>query len=117
MDTDKYIIHICRRNDWDEGQTGGKYQALSLGNEGFIHCSRPEQVLTVINRFYQDVPDLILLWIDPDLVAAEIRWEAADGEIFPHLYGPLNTHAVVAVREVFPDPDGVYRAEININQN
>jgi uncharacterized protein (DUF952 family) len=114
MDTDKHIVHICTRKEWEEAQARGEYRPLSLENEGFIHCSRPEQVLTVINRFYQAVPDLILLWIDLHLIAAEIRWEAADGEMFPHLYGPLNTHAVVAVREIFPDPDGVYRSEIKI---
>jgi uncharacterized protein (DUF952 family) len=52
---------------------------------------------------------LLLLWIDPRQVDAEIRWEAVDGEEYPHLYGSLNLDAVIAVDEVSPDADGVYR--------
>lgn len=108
------IVHICTRSDWEHAKENGIYQPPSMDIEGFIHCSRPEQVLTVINRFYADVPDLILLWIDPKRVAAEIRWEESDGDIFPHLYGPLNINAVIAVKDISADPDGVYRVEIKL---
>ncbi len=111
---EEHIVHICTRTDWENAKETEKYQPPSLESEGFIHCSRPEQVLTVINRFYAQVPDLILLWINPNRVAAEIRWEASDGDIFPHIYGPLNINEVVAVRDIFPDPDGVYRGEVKL---
>ncbi len=107
--TSEFIVHICTRNDWKSAKTAGEYRAASLAIEGFIHCSRPDQVLSVVNRFYGDMPDLILLWIDPQRVNAEIRWEPADGDVFPHLYGPLNLTAVEKVTEFESDPDGVYR--------
>ncbi len=94
------IVHICPRQDWLAARGTGVYRAGSLEKEGFIHCSRPEQVLAVANRFYRGVPDLVLLWIDPAQVIAEIRWEAADGEVYPHVYGVLNTDAVEAVSEL-----------------
>lgn len=109
MNTTDYIVHICPPGDWLKAQDAGVYRAESLGSEGFIHCSRPAQALDVLNRFYQGVPDLLLLWIDPRQVDAEIRWEAVDGDEFPHLYGPLNLDAVIAVDEVSPDANGVYR--------
>ena len=111
MDKEKYIVHICTRKDWQEAQAAGQYQPPSLKNEGFIHCSRPNQAITVVNRFYRQVPELILLWINPELIDAEIRWEAADGEVFPHIYGPLAINAVLTVRNILPDPDGEYRTE------
>jgi uncharacterized protein (DUF952 family) len=80
-----------------------------LANEGFIHCSRPEQVLDVLNRFYSHLPDLVLLWIDPEVVQAEIRWENVDGEAFPHIYGPLDIDAVIAVGNLDPDEEGIFR--------
>ena len=109
MNTSDYIVHICPQGDWLKAQDAGVYRAESLGTEGFIHCSRPAQALDVLNRFYQGVLDLLLLWIDPRQVEADIRWEAVDGDEFPHIYGPLNLDAVIAVDELSPDADGVYR--------
>ena len=103
------IVHICTRSDWEKAKTTGEYRPASLETEGFIHCSRMDQVLEVVNRFYADVPDLVLLWIDPQRVDAEVRWEPVDGDVFPHLYGPLKVEVVVAVKNLIPDPDRVYR--------
>ena len=107
--TEDWIVHLTTRQAWDTAQEIGGYYASSLDTEGFIHCSRPGQVLAVANRFYRDLPDPVLLWIDAGLVTAEIRWEAADGEIFPHIYGAINLDAVMQVRDLTPDPDGIFR--------
>jgi len=103
------ILHVCTRQDWQAAQTRGEYLAESLDTEGFIHCSRPDQVLAVVNQFYSNVPDLILLWIDPNQLLAELRWESALDDEYPHIYGPLNLDAVQAVTRLSPDTDGVYR--------
>ena len=102
------IVHICERGAWEAAQSSGKYRPASLDIEGFIHCSRPEQVLDVVNQFYREVPDLLLLWIDPDKVRAEIRWEVARGETFPHIYGPLDIQAVSVATSLLPDENGNY---------
>lgn len=96
---DSLIVHICPRSVWEAARATGAYAAPSLEQVGFIHFSHPEQVDTVIKRYYSQVPDLVLLWVDPTLLDAEVRHEAADGETFPHLYGPLNLDAVVMVKE------------------
>jgi uncharacterized protein (DUF952 family) len=103
------IVHLCRCGEWDAALEAGEYQAASLQEVGFIHCSRPEQMLWVANRYFHGMDELALLWIDPHRVACEIRWETADGQVFPHIYGPLNLEAVVAVGELSPDPDGTFR--------
>ncbi len=102
------IVHICERGAWEAAQDSGEYRPESLDYEGFIHCSRPEQLLDVVNRFYKDVPELLLLWIDTDKVKAVIRWEAADDEAFPHIYGPLDIKAVTVVTGLLPDENGNY---------
>jgi uncharacterized protein (DUF952 family) len=103
------IVHIAARRDWVQAQLSGEYRAASLATEGFIHGSRPEQVLRVANRFYGGIPDLVVLWIDPQRLSAPIRYEASDGELFPHIYGALNLESVIRVCELSPDTDGVYR--------
>jgi uncharacterized protein (DUF952 family)/GNAT superfamily N-acetyltransferase len=102
------LVHLCPRQDWEAARQVGEYRPPSLISEGFIHCSRPEQVLGVANRFYSGIPDLVLVWIDPVRVKAEIRWEAADGQVYPHIYGPLNLEAAVDLRLFLPDRDGIF---------
>ena len=80
----------------------------TLEEVGFIHCSQRSQVEPVANAVYQGAEDLVLLSIDPDRVRSEIRYEHVDGwdEPFPHIYGPLNTDAVVDVSPFSPGPAG-----------
>lgn len=103
------IVHICETLAWDEAKRAGEYRPPSVDAEGFIHASLPEQVLGVANRFYAGQNDLLLLWIDPQRLRASIHYEPADGELFPHIYGPLNLDAVQIVLAFPADADGVFR--------
>jgi uncharacterized protein (DUF952 family) len=109
------IYHIATRADWEQARTDGEYTRSSLdrtlADEGFIHASQASQVARTANKFYRDVPgDLVLLVIDTGLLRAEVRYEEVPGaELpFPHIYGPLNTGAVVAARPFAPGPDGTF---------
>ena len=108
------IFHIARQADWEAAVNAGTYRESTLGRtleqEGFIHCSQRQQVAGVANAFYRDVDGLVLLVIDVDRVGAEVRYEAVgDGtEPFPHIYGPLNVDAVVAVHRFEPGRDGTF---------
>jgi release factor glutamine methyltransferase len=103
------IVHLCQRKEWLEALRRGIFQDRSLLQDGYIHCSRPVQILDVANRFYKGIPDLILLWIDPDRLTSQVRWETADSNLFPHLYGPLNLDAVITVSDLKLEVDGNYR--------
>ncbi len=104
------IVHIYSTEDWKSAQIAGEYRAESLKTEGFIHCSRPEQVVEVANRYYAGRFDLLLLWIDPTKLTAELRWEPSEGDVYPHLYGHLNLDAILTSTEFPPDTDGVFRS-------
>ena len=104
------IVHICSKKDWQTAQAVGQYWAASLDLEGFIHCSRPEQIIEVANRYYKGSSDLVLLWIDPTKLAPELRWEPSDEDVYPHLYGPLNLSAVRGITAFLPDVDGIFRS-------
>lgn len=112
------IYHIAEREAWIEAKARGSYHPPSLASEGFIHCSRLDQVLAVTNDFYRGETDLQLLCIDESKTAAELRWEApahpqpesATASFreasFPHLYGPLNLEAVVGVYDFVESENG-----------
>jgi len=109
--SDEFILHICTQQAWEQAQQAGKYSPPSLVSEGFIHCSRPEQIVPVANLFYRGTVDLVLLWIDPQKVEHEIRWEIVGEQLFPHIYGPLNLQAVCKVKDYPADPDGRFSQE------
>lgn len=95
------IYHIVSAKSWAEQASDLTYEAESLQTEGFIHLSQKEQVAGVLNRYYQQVPDLLLLHIDAAKLTHELRYEAAtNDELFPHLYGPLNKDAVVKTENI-----------------
>lgn len=103
------LVHLCTRAAWQEAMDSGSYQPDSLEAEGFIHLSRPDQILKVANAFYRGLHDAILLWIDPARLEAALRWEAVDDDVFPHLIGPLNLDAVLSTSDIKPDGNGMYQ--------
>ena len=104
------ILHITQRADWEAAQRSGQYRADSLASEGFIHCSKPGQILRVAGTFYAGQHGLALLVIDPARLKAELRWETPPeaAEPFPHVYGPINLEAVINVLDFEPAPDGKF---------
>lgn len=100
------LFHIVDRATWDRVRDGREYRAASLATEGFIHLSGDRQWLATANRFFRGRTDLVLLVIAPDRLAAEVRYEPADGDQFPHLFGPLNVDAVIEAHALPLDADG-----------
>ncbi len=104
------IYHITSRQDWEDAQRAGQYQAPSLAHEGFIHASTGEQVGNTANRYYHGQAGLVLLVIDTEKVNAEVRFDPVmlNGvqTHFPHIYGPLNLDAVINVLDFAPDANG-----------
>ena len=100
------LFHIVDRATWDRVRGDGEYRAASLETEGFIHLSGDRQWLATANRFFRGRGDLVLLVIVPDRLTAEVRYEPADGDHFPHLYGPLNLDAVLDAHPLPLGDDG-----------
>jgi uncharacterized protein (DUF952 family) len=94
------LFHIASGDAWLATQTAGEYRTPSLAEIGFIHLSTQAQWLATLGRFYRGVPGLVLLVIDSDRLNAPLRFERADGEDFPHLYGALPLEAVLEVRQL-----------------
>jgi uncharacterized protein (DUF952 family) len=93
---------------------------VSLDSEGFIHCSTAEQVCGVANAFYAGRRDLVLLLVDPAPLGDALRFElpidprtgttdTSATERFPHVYGPIDLDAVLAVADFVPGADGRFQ--------
>lgn len=107
------ILHICYKEDWEQAQFLGEYRGNLTTVEGFIHCSKPEQIIEVANTLFKGQNDLFLLVIDEDKIKAEIKYEdpgdlEPTGKLYPHIYGPLNFDAVISVKDFQPDSKGLF---------
>ena len=104
------IHHVAEGVHWLAAQRSGEYRQSTLGRtleeEGFIHCSTPEQLPAVLDRYYSRYAgNLVLLTVDPARLTAPLRWDVVDtltGERFPHVYGPIIPDAVTAIRVLHP---------------
>lgn len=95
------IYHIVTTTDWANQQSSNEYEADSLYTEGFIHCSTKSQIEGVLERYYQQAPDLLLLHVDEEKVKSKILYESStNDELFPHVYGPITKDAVITVATI-----------------
>jgi uncharacterized protein (DUF952 family) len=101
------VFHIARASDWEVALGQGSYRVSTLGRtldqEGFIHCSFRGQVAGVRDRFYAGLDGLLVLAVDVDRLGpgSAVRLEdVGTGELFPHVYGPIEVDAVVAVTPI-----------------
>jgi glutathione S-transferase len=97
------LHHLALASEWEDALRSGSYHSstrgLGLAEVGFIHASFEHQLAATHARFFADAPDMVRLQIDPARLAVPLALESApdSDELFPHLYGPLNLEAVVAV--------------------
>lgn len=92
------LYHIVSVADWATFEGKPAYEAASLQTEGFIHLSLKEQVAGVLDRYYRQRQDLLLLHLEPARLIHDVKFEVStNNERFPHLYGPINKEAVIAV--------------------
>ena len=97
-------------DEWTSAKAAGIYSPKAFPVDGFIHCSKPEQVIQVANLRFRCQSGLGLVFIETDKVEAEIIYENLEGgeQLFPHIYGQLNVDAVVRVAKFEPDEDGYF---------
>jgi uncharacterized protein (DUF952 family) len=97
------ILHIATPGEWAAAQRSGSVAPASLTGEGFVHCSTRAQLPATLERHFRGAGPLVVLVLDPDAIAADLRWdESYLGERFPHVYAPIPVAAVVAVEDVTP---------------
>lgn len=102
-------FHLTPETVWLGQADAATYQPEPFATEGFIHCTDGEaNLIDVANRYYRRDPrPHVVLVIDLERVTAPVRYEDPE-RFFPHLYGPLNREAVVAVRAIDRGDDGTF---------
>ena len=96
------IYHVTTKSEWLTALQNGFYVAPSLQLEGFIHCSKAEQVSGVLERYFNGKTDLVKLVIDTSKLKNKLQFDFSPSvnEEFPHVYGTINVDAVIEVQNL-----------------
>jgi len=108
---DAATLHLVPEDVWLAQNEECHYQPEGFSTEGFIHCTHGRDfVVEVGNRYYRDDPrPYLVLEVDLERVAAPVVYED-DERRFPHIYGPLERHAVRRAYRVERAADGTFIA-------
>ena len=97
-----HIFHIADQKTWQGAKDNPEYLGDTLSIHGFIHCCTSEQIERVLKKWFEGKENLVLLELDTDILSAPIKYENLEGgeELFPHIYGPINTNAVISEKSI-----------------
>ena len=122
------ILHITTQKEWENAQIKGEYTSPSLLTDGFIHCSTINQTVDTANLFFKGQDGLILLCIDEEKLESEYKYEGPAGapgkpndhridNLFPHIYGSINSSAVIKVLNFPSDENGYFKLPQELNND
>ena len=112
----KYIYKIIDNDELKKAKLSGQYSGSSKDiQDGYIHFSGQEQVLSTLKKYYPGMKNLTLLKVET-LKLDHLIWEqASDGNFFPHLYSPLNLSNVINEYEISLDNEGNHKLPDDLN--
>lgn len=95
------IYHITTQTRWDELSLQEDFAPEAYEIEKFIHCCEARQIQSVLERYFKDTVNILVLCLDPNKLKSPLRYEpATNNELFPHVYGPINKDAIVGMQKM-----------------
>ena len=107
----RLTYHLTPRAWWEAADPDAPLRAPSLDAEGFIHCTdgAAEMVATANRHYAEDPREFVILTVDLDRITSVWRVEDAR-RIYPHIFGPIDRAAIIAVVPAPRDEDGIFLA-------
>jgi uncharacterized protein (DUF952 family) len=105
----RLAYHGTPKQYFESLDPGKPYVPEPFDREGFIHTTEGREAVSItLTRYYKaSAEPWVVLYIDQDRVTSPIRYDDP-AEVFPHIYGPLNRDAIVAVKAIERAPDGTF---------
>lgn len=102
------IYKIAPRPLWDEAVATGIFAGAPVDiADGYIHFSTAAQLRETARLHFRGQDDLVVIAFDGAAFGAALRYEASrNGQLFPHLYGPLAADRAKAVWPLERDEAG-----------
>lgn len=108
---DRLVYKIAPRALWEAAEATGVFAGASVDFEdGFIHLSSAAQVKETARLYFAEQSDLLLIGVETAALGEALKWEPSrGGDLFPHLYAPLEFSAVDFVVPLPIGPDGAHQ--------
>ena len=105
----KTIYKISPRAEWQGAIAAGTFTGAPVDlADGFIHFSTAGQVAETATKHFRGQADLLLIAVDATALGNSLKWEPSrGGDLFPHLYGPLDVKHARATFELALGDDDV----------
>ena len=105
----EFIFKIIDKEEWQKAKQTGVYNGSDNDKkDGYIHFSEEDQVSETLKKHYPNKENLILLRINA-FKLEHLLWEqASNGDMYPHLYSPLDIKNVVDEFDLSLDDDGTH---------
>jgi uncharacterized protein (DUF952 family) len=102
------IYHMCPAEAWTEAVRQGEYRGgADDRRDGFLHFSTADQVAESARCHRAGQAGLVLIVVESDRLGARLKWEKSrGGDLFPHLYGPLDPAEVTSFHPLPLGPNG-----------
>ncbi len=102
------IYKIAPATLWREAEARGRFFGAPVDlTDGFIHFSTAEQTRETAAKHFAGEADLLLIAVEAEALGDALIWERSrGGQLFPHLYAPLDPAAARSVAPIPVAPHG-----------
>ena len=99
--------HLVPKAYFESQNLEAGYLAARFAEEGFIHCTDGELMLSrkAVQYYSQLQDELLILFIDCEKLKSPVRYDDPE-QLFPHIYGPINRAAIVKISRMVRDRKG-----------
>ena len=102
------IYKLVSRGEWEAAKTSGAFLGAAVDlADGYIHFSTGGQAVETARKYFAGLSDILIVGFEAEALGPGLKWEPSrGGDLFPHLYGPLDPSLAVEEREAPLGPDG-----------
>lgn len=102
------IFKILSKTQWEAAALDGVYTGSPVDHaDGFIHFSTGGQMRETAARHFAGQAGLVLVSFDDSAFGDKLVYEPSrGGDLFPHLFGSVQTSLALAVAALPLGPDG-----------
>jgi uncharacterized protein (DUF952 family) len=99
---------------WADAVRQGRFDGAAIDlKDGYIHLSTAAQAQETARLHFRGQAGLVLAGFEAQDLGAALTWEPSrGGQLFPHLYAPLDPALARAVTPAPLDADGVPRLDL-----